>query len=146
MATPANFHYPILAITHQGFVYAVADEVTLRTARARALRMGHFEGLSLVDAEGVRYRVDRIQGARVAPGEWLGKLLGTIANPRMRVELEIRREGVLTLEEVKSEVRAGVRKLAHVHDEAVGGVESILSQVERAGSMPQLIECFFGYV
>lgn len=146
MTSPAELSFPVLALTHQGFLYAVSEEAALRTARVRAVKLGHFDNLRVIDAGGASYRVTRAHDLRVAPGEWLGRLFGSRANPRMRAQLELEKERVLTLDEAKREVRGGIRKLAHIHAEAIGGTGYILSQVDRAATIPELIACFFGFV
>lgn len=146
MTTPAELNYPVLALGPEGFAYTVGDEVTLRSGRALAIDRGYFEKLRVIDPRGALYRVTFVRDARIAPGEWLGRILGRFANPRMRVQLEMEQERILTLDEVKEEVRDGIRRLAEVHDEAPGGTRYLLSRVKRAASIPDLLECFKGLV
>ena len=146
MSTPSELVYPVLVLTPKGFAYTVADEVALRSGNALAVRSGHFDDLRAIDSTGAAYRVTRVHGARIAPGEWLGRILGRLANPRMTVELDLVRDRVLTLDDVKAEVRRGILELPHVHDEEDGGTRSILSRVKAAASISELFDVFTGLV
>ena len=96
--TPSDLVYPVLAITPKGFAYTVADEVALRSGNAVAVRNGYFEKLRAIDSTGAAYHVTRVHDPRIARGEWLGRIIGRLANPRMTVELELLRDRVLTLD------------------------------------------------
>lgn len=149
MTSARALQFPVLTISRRGFAYAVRDEVALQAAQALALRSRQFDGLRIIDAGGMAHRVARTFDARITDGEWIRGLLGALTDRRVTVQveqLELEPDHVLTLEETKDEVRTAVRKLAHVDEEAVGGMRSLLARVNGCRSIPEVIACFLEYV
>ena len=90
--------WPVIAFGGDGSLTCVETISTLRRPSALALRNGYFNGLTLIDAEGVVHRLDG-----VIPDKH-GAILCTIRrilNLRVPVELLLVDSDKLTLEEAK---------------------------------------------
>lgn len=92
--------FPVLAF-NQGIVKLVDDFVSLTTCSPFALKSGGwYEDLFIVDSSGHGYRIRNAR--RLQTGG------GSLASPRVRVELDIGIEMTVAPEEVKQRVRDAI--------------------------------------
>lgn len=132
--------FPLLCITRNGFLTAVADRDALETCGQSALDSGYFSGMLLVDPSGRSWQVRSAEKvANVgALGGW--RLL---RSRRIRVRLELAEGHPFDLAKLQDRVSEAIDRLP-AQWEAVEDSAETKARVERTGTIPELISLFAG--
>lgn len=129
---------PALTFSRTGIVWPIRDPHPLTQASERRIQRGDFEGMTIIDALGELFAVTGLERRGYAPPFWGFRLF----TPRLkRIELQLRSEGTIEIEEIRARVWRGVLKQRAFWESAwdLGELESELQARESVAAIVELM-------
>lgn len=128
----AAIRFPVLPIPADGALRTVSTREQLETCNDRALRNGHYDAMFIIDSDGFSYVVVEANRGQHTQSwrPFRGRLL--------RVHLELRPQGRLSLQEAQNRVCETIESHPHLW-ESIADLAKFTAIVRQAETMDELL-------